>query len=549
MRLVTHLLALLAPVQIIIALPAIGLVQRNIESMGLDPSMVLPLAWIAGAMLAIGLVGAFLSEKHGSGRYTYTFVLLLAPAWIAYSPASVWVGRDVAFWGLVSVIAFVAIAFARRPSWHRNLTQVSAAAAIALAGLVAYEVYDLTQLARTDPQSDTNVEAGVESPPDLASANRPDAPDVYHLVFDEFQTEMFQAAVTSEHEASLGGFTFFPYASTPYGRTDMALGATFSGRSYPYSGEPYEYIFAAFHGEHSLLTRLKDRGYRTYGLLYQIYPARSESAFDWTVIQKKYADFSGQSDLGRLLYSVWVFAHFPPTIASWLLDPDRVDQLEAQTLLPRSNSFRSVLALRRFIRDGDPWRSSGPKYVYIHMFVPHFPLELDEHCELKDADSVSAELQTTCALKLIGEFVDALKREGRFENSLIVVHGDHGARYSLVESRLKRWLSKDPQYSDGRSRPLLLAKPAGVGDDEPFRVDPRRTDLYDIYPTIIEGAGMEAGDTVGHSLFKEDPPSRTRYYHFYRKHKDYRQVMDGDLRRYLVTDDGVEFDQRVPITR
>ena len=57
---------------------------------------------------------------------------------------------------------------------------------------------------------------------------------------------MFQAALTDEHRQALSGFTFYPKATTPYGRTVMAMASIFANADYDYDQPVKEYRDSAF---------------------------------------------------------------------------------------------------------------------------------------------------------------------------------------------------------------------------------------------------------------------------------------------------------------
>jgi len=544
-------LALLAPVLVVVVLPPLDLLTRNHEVLGLRLSMLTSLSVIGLAAFAVGAVFACLRSRHRLLGFCHTLFLLIAPGWIIYISAASYFGKGRVFPAMLIVIPAVAVAMTRsRRGLQEYLLQGCAIFSILLAVLGTVNTIHLLEAVNEQAEADRQAVVSNEPDRDQLNAATVGLPDIYHVIFDEFQTDMFEAALTDEDREDLGGFTFFPSASTPWGRTEMALGAILSGRPYVYKGEPYEYVHDGFHGPQSLITQLKEQGYYTKGLIHGVYPRNSTSPFHSTFIHKTYANVSGDGESSDLFFAVWLVASFPQYVVERILPPLRLDQMNSQTLLPASDPFMSVLSLRRFVREDLVPRHDGPQYLFIHLIVPHFPLVLDEHCNFRQDNSVTAEMQSTCAISLIVELIDSLKRTGRFESSLIFIHGDHGSSYSHDGTSLVRWKRNDPEWHKARSRPLLLVKPAGVPDSLPFRIDRRQTDLYDIYPTILSAVGADAAERglIGQSLFHAEPQDRVRHYHFYQKEHT-RRMIDGDILRYVVTPDGLEFDKKVPIAR
>ncbi len=90
--------------------------------------------------------------------------------------------------------------------------------------------------------------------------------------------------------------------------------------------------------------------------------------------------------------------------------------------------------------------------VFAHLLIPHFSYMLDEQCESKNTDffrntvpwdgveknSDSSRLfryqeyarQYQCTLRLIGNMIEAVPE---FDNTLFIIHGDHGSRIMLNE--------------------------------------------------------------------------------------------------------------------
>lgn len=543
-------LAVLAPVLVVFVLPALQLSRRNLEVLGLQASMFRWLAVGAVVLLMLGTALARLRHRHRAIELAFLFYLALAPFCLLYIAAGSWVTRDVAaIAAIVLTFAAVVSVFPRRSAREAVLLGTS----IFGVGLLVLALIEANTLRSTNKRLKNRERrtAQREAPLFTGSARDESRPDVYHVVFDEFQTDYFELATRPEQRAALGGFVFFPDATTPWGRTDMALGATFSGEPYLYEGEPIDYILRAFLGDRSLLSRLGDHGYHTTGLLHQVYPTVSTTPLDRTLQHIRYGDFGGSTDQAQLFTALWMEGNLPESIVERLVPPNRLDMLRAQTLLPASYGYYSVLSLRRYLADESTWASNAPRYVFIHMIVPHEPIALDEDCSESESEDLTIEGQARCAVNLLIELVETLKREGRFDDSLIIAHGDHGSRYARHGRTLVPIGSETRQdWQEARSRPLLLVKPAGGNASMPLCEDPRPADLYDIYPTILAAAGLERGKfAIGSSLTQAAPADRSRDYHFYKKDPDDDRLIDGDIAHYRVTSDGLIFDRNIPIRR
>jgi hypothetical protein len=124
--------------------------------------------------------------------------------------------------------------------------------------------------------------------------------------------------------------------------------------------------------------------------------------------------------------------------------------------------------------------SPSGRYTLVHVLIPHPPLKLRADCTYSVGSSKTEPIeQSRCALKLIEEFVDRLKELGRFDDSLIVIHADHGGAYRT---------KNDTLVTNARSVSLnvvLLVKPVGNPASEELQVVDSETSLLDIARIIM----------------------------------------------------------------
>lgn len=158
--------------------------------------------------------------------------------------------------------------------------------------------------------------------------------------------------------------------------------------------------------------------------------------------------------------------------------------------------------------------SDQPVFGYLHLILPHQPWVVRENGELYDiagerydyeADNASEwptkvgrqrhVLQTRYTDRVLGEFVAHLRDQGYYDESLIVVLGDHGV--SFVPGELSRTLSEKGLPGIAYT-PLLIKAPGqteGVVDDQ-------NVSIVDIAPTIADILGVRlpwktVGDAAG----------------------------------------------------
>jgi hypothetical protein len=368
-------------------------------------------------------------------------------------------------------------------------------------------------------------------------------------VFDEFQTEMFQTALDDEIEQALAGFTFYPDARTQWGRTQMSMASIFAPTSYDYSIEPRAFVDAALRGDDSSLEMLRRAGYSITGYTHSPAIYLSLDPFDQTLLFKDIVPFDPGSNYEQLATSLWTYSRLPGSIARRLIPPDDYVQLSGQNLLPDNGPPLASEGFRTFVNRERQLPPAG-RYSLVHMLLPHFPYVLSEDCQYTSGVKTTPAAQAACAVHLIGLFLEELHALGRFDDSTIIIHGDHGAHFELTsDGRLENAPSNfsGTQWSDARSRSLLLIKPAGKDLSSRLEISDYPAELTDVMPTVFDSVDLEFEPRDGRvSLLDSAPPEReVRYYHFYDKGDDH--LPDGEAVRFVITDGTIAMDETITL--
>src|SRR3990170_3144512 len=91
-------------------------------------------------------------------------------------------------------------------------------------------------------------------------------PNVYLLIFDEYQTDMFDLTLTPEVKAALGGFTYYPENTTLFGRTMMSIPSMFTGLTYDFK-TPQARFREKLNSEDSITYMLRGAGYSEFAYI------------------------------------------------------------------------------------------------------------------------------------------------------------------------------------------------------------------------------------------------------------------------------------------
>ncbi|MDR1135110.1 MAG: LTA synthase family protein [Clostridiales Family XIII bacterium] len=150
----------------------------------------------------------------------------------------------------------------------------------------------------------------------------------------------------------------------------------------------------------------------------------------------------------------------------------------------------------------------SPSYSFVITLSNHHPFQPIE--EFRFLDILSADQRTIVGNYLqsvaytdyaIGQFLDALKDEGMYDDALIVIYGDHQGMPidDRVASSMERLYGMDYDYDVMMNIPLLISLPEG--EDIKSTVSATGGQI-DFLPTIAYLMGFEELDTIhlGHNL-------------------------------------------------
>jgi len=539
------LIALTVTPLLLFVSPAISLYLVNQKDFGQNSQVILPYIFVGLIALGIGLVLHRLAETRNLRVILFAYYLV-GPVFLVYSGL-----RNVPFTVMDSPITsfiFIVLTLVTAFVLEKKVRLSGAASLFALMGiaLLGGDIYQYVKKKEPD----------LSPPPRITSTKLSDAskskvklPNIYHIILDEFQTEKFVPTLTDDIRQRLGGFIFFPNNIATYGRTGMSLASIYSGKKYDPTTPQLEFMKNAFSSDKSILYSLKQAGYTTYGYLEQFYPFEMElidhKVYNSAEKQNVVPDYS-------LFNKLWLYSNLPSFIVKGVMDKDEISQLKKRNLLAGTFNIASYISFKKYLEE-ERILPDHNRYTYVHILLPHFPNIFHADGTYNLSMKKTSELeQARCATKCIADFVDTLKKLGRYDNSLIILGGDHGAFYNPDKKNIpdpnlrthdpKEYeRAKDREFAWNRSRALLLLKPAGNNAGKPFMISEAGTTLLDITPTIAECAGVDTKINFdGVSLLKRRHSSEgiKREFYFFDKKGVYEWT--DKLARYLINGNEIE---------
>lgn len=353
--------------------------------------------------------------------------------------------------------------------------------------------------------------------------------NVYHFVFDGYSSPEFSKSLTKLGSAAeFDGFVFFPNARSNYLSTEMSFASLMSSTFY--SEGTLEEWWERWK-EEGIFRSVHEAGYAIHS--YQTFPdvgPKIASEVDFLVDVKA----SIEAKAKMLFFAdLWLVRSVPTFLQQEVYAGGK--SVLGQILGAQSASwqeeraFASVDFVRQIIRD-EPTRPDHGQYVFAHIMLPHGPFPVDENCEFRPhwpgssggGENLGNSAQSTCVTRLMGEFISTLKQLGRYHQSTIVFHADHGLWRvpTPEESDLFSTIKEGGEALDiwdkdyvvesmnnlvSRSHSLVLLKPP-LKSGRPLEISDKRVQLIDIGPTLAELMGWSLESTEGRSVFANDFP-------------------------------------------
>ncbi len=163
-------------------------------------------------------------------------------------------------------------------------------------------------------------------------------------------------------------------------------------------------------------------------------------------------------------------------------------------------------------------KTSGKSFRFIHTEGAHIPFKYDKYLNILD-DYVDYETKIEATITMTKAYLDRLKANGTYDNSVIIIMADHG------NTDLN---SADDMFV--RANPMFMIK--GINEHHEFTTSDKPlsfTDLMGLYTDLLDGKTAEEATA-------DIPDERERYFMWYRNFR-----LEHHIVEYVVTDDASEW--------
>ncbi len=399
--------------------------------------------------------------------------------------------------------------------------------------------------------------------------------NVYHIMLDAFSKYALAARSEEEIKTAFDGFTWYKNANSNYGRTNLSMRSVFAGDFH--KEDILKWARAAF--REGFTKDIHDAGIVQY-----YYPFYREYCFPGAKRCESTQDLYKRirRDVSKaLLLDALFINNLPPSLRGAAMGDATGDNFEFgfsitswwATLIHggganQSRPIQSVTidTFEDFL-DAEPKMPGLGRYTYLHMMVPHGPTFADGACKIESQEAHEAKTREqrqddaySCALLVVSRTMNELRRLGRFENSLIIIHSDHGTAMAEICARHDPEFPFDPNVKrvnrdiDSDSNPsqqtachsgalLMVKKPGQKG----FTTSDERFELIDIAPTVLDHYGLNFSRFSGVSMLSDTvPPERVQTYF---ESTDGHLDKLNHLSRYELHDGVWRYIRRVPVVQ
>lgn len=367
--------------------------------------------------------------------------------------------------------------------------------------------------------------------------------NVYHIVLDAMQTDAAMLVLSeSNNEKYFTGFTLFQNNISNYLYTLASFPSYLTGSIYRGGGfADWKRMFM----KRGLLASLYEKGYRItmysprhhwnnpfvsdFVTLDDVYEQETN------IVDSQYPEFV-QIWFARIMPNILtnealsIGAEIGKYVYGLISKPKDPQKKFPVTIQEGKEPFSSVLMFKELI-EAEKDRIPNGRYMYVHALLPHAPYIFDENCnynpQLGAAKARGYYGNVTCAFNLVIDFLEELRRLGRYNDSTIVIHADtgHGHRGFIKKdgsrivgtmdvqkgkrggSYMKNKIGWTEEQVKARIMALLMIKPPTASGGLKF--SERKSQLIDFYPTLIDLLDLpppKNGRISGHSLFKKSFP-------------------------------------------
>jgi len=319
---------------------------------------------------------------------------------------------DSAIW-----IAVLGVALFKAPSFYKHIALASVLLLVVQGGGLAVEMYQ----APDEPEWKSYT-IGYD---DKTMFEFSKEQNVIILVLDSFQSDVFQEIIDEddEYREMFDGFTYYRNAASGYPRTYASVTLILTGEYYDNSIPIQDFIKNAFLNN-SIPRVLKENGYQVDLYPYYvktIYPSDKIASNVGTQQRGKVDREINELKGAKELYKLMEFRHAPHFLKSYFYFMPFAG-------LGGNGDDHHDIVFHNTLKSNMVVSSAERVFKYYHLWGAHGPYTLNAQLQNKDLpqNRSGCKEQAKASLNIAGELIEQLKKNDIYDDTLMIIVGDHG---------------------------------------------------------------------------------------------------------------------------
>jgi len=366
------------------------------------------------------------------------------------------------------------------------------------------------------------------------------------FLFDRFDATYLDELLSDDPNflTPLDGFTGYRDYTSLYSRTYPAVASMITGIDHDFSDNAEIYFNRAY-GTSPFLKDLINNNYKIKLYTISYYAYRENTIFSGIADNEsrtKEYDVRDEALLTLRMISLSAYRYLPNVLKEKINATSTAfsEFIDFRGDFPKyekddAGFFKELKAKGLTFQSDDT-----NNYIFIHMQGCHPPYMIDEDGNPADDDVDESREDRISALKgcfnAVYEYIDCLKELGVYEDSTIVIAGDHSFSHNIRKDVFNPRLTGMFVKYRGEAGTELRFSEAPVSQDN-------------LIATIVESEGIKTENDYGKSFkdISESDYDNVKRRYFYLKHMF--PIGDDELVEYEITGDGRNFDNWEEVNR
>ncbi|CAG7647020.1 hypothetical protein PAECIP111802_03894 [Paenibacillus allorhizosphaerae] len=366
--------------------------------------------------------------------------------------------------------------------------------------------------------------------------------NVIVLLLDTFQTDLFSELISenAEYKNMLSGFTYYPNTVGGFPTTYASVPFILTGQYYDNSVPMQQFVKEKYLTQSiPLVLRKHNFNVGLYPMVTQtVYPSEETASNVSKIKSFTLANTTYVKDL----YQTTFFRYVPHFLKKYFYKVDVLNKDPEQ----HGRDVNFVERAEKKSQVGE----TNPTFKFYHLEGAHPPYNLNEKLErVKLEGREGYKTKANAALKITEKFLGDLKRIGVYDNSIIVIIGDHGGGEKV---NVNAGTANDANYTNNSvvasGLPLMLYKPMNATGQ--LKISKVPASLSDISSTIVSELGINE-KFPGQSLLtlKEDDERQRRFMFYSWEHEYWNKEYLPTMTEYAVNGYSWNKDSWIPTYR